>query len=77
MHRIVGPFVKMPPEQMLFCAISIGYGDRSHPANCFRAPPEEFCRFFGFDWALRSSVEMAASWQPVTCHDCDFSGVRI
>jgi nitroreductase len=52
MHRIVGPFVQMPPEQMLFCAVSIGYGDRSHPANSFRSPraaPEEFCRFFGFD----------------------------
>jgi nitroreductase len=52
MHRIVGPFVSMPPEQMLFCAISIGYGDRAHPANSFRSPraePQEFCRFFGFD----------------------------
>ncbi|HEX8810065.1 MAG TPA: nitroreductase family protein, partial [Xanthobacteraceae bacterium] len=25
MHRIVGPFVNMPPEQILFCAVSIGY----------------------------------------------------
>jgi len=52
MHRIVGAFVNMPPEQMLFCAVSIGYGDRSHPANGFRSPrtePEEFCRFFGFE----------------------------
>ena len=52
MHRIVGAFVKMPPEQMLFCALAIGYGDRSHPANSFRsqrAAPQEFCRFFGFD----------------------------
>ena len=52
MHRIVGPFVNMPPEQMLFCAISIGYGDRAHPSNSFRSPraePQEFCRFFGFD----------------------------
>jgi nitroreductase len=52
MHRIVGAFVKMPPEQMLFCALAIGYGDRSHPANSFRSPraaPQEFCRFFGFD----------------------------
>ena len=52
MHRIVGPFVSMPPEQMLFCAISIGYGDRAHPANSFRSPraePQEFCLFFGFD----------------------------
>ncbi len=51
MHAIVRPFVKMPPEQMLFCAVSIGYGDRQHPANSFRSPraaPEEFCRFFGF-----------------------------
>jgi nitroreductase len=50
MHGIVGPFVNMPPEQMLFCAVSIGYGDRGHPANSFRSPraePEEFCRFFG------------------------------
>ena len=52
MHRIVGSFVNMPPEQMLFCAVSIGYGDRTHPANSFRSPraePEEFCRFFGFE----------------------------
>ena len=52
MHRIVGAFVKMPPEQMLFCALAIGYSDRSHPANSFRSPraaPQEFCRFFGFD----------------------------
>jgi nitroreductase len=46
------PFVNMPKEQMLFCAVSIGYGDRNHPANSFRSPravPEEFCRFFGFE----------------------------
>ena len=52
MHRIVGPFVNMPPELMLFCAVSIGYGDRGHPANSFRSPraePQEFCRFFGFE----------------------------
>jgi hypothetical protein len=52
MHGIVGPFVNMPPEQMLFCAVSIGYGDRGHPANSFRSPraePKEFCRFFGFE----------------------------
>jgi nitroreductase len=52
MHHIVRPFVNMPPEQMLFCAVAIGYGDGDHPANSFRAPrakPEEFCTFFGFD----------------------------
>ena len=52
MYRIVGPLVNMPPEQMLFCALAIGYGDHAHPANNFRAPrapPAEFCRFMGFD----------------------------
>jgi nitroreductase len=52
MHHIVRPFVNMPPEQMLFCAMAIGYGDHAHPANSFRSPraaPGEFCRFFGFD----------------------------
>jgi hypothetical protein len=42
----------MPPEQMLFCAFAIGYGDHKHPANSFRSPraePQEFCKFFGFD----------------------------
>ncbi|MGA2941576.1 MAG: nitroreductase [Xanthobacteraceae bacterium] len=51
MHRLVGDFVKMPPEQMLFCAVAIGYGDRAHAANSFhspRAPVDEFCKFFGF-----------------------------
>jgi len=51
MHRIVGAFVGMPPDQMLFCAVAIGYGDHGHPANSFRsprAPVEEFCKFFGF-----------------------------
>ena len=52
MHRIVGAFVKMPPEQMLFCAVAIGYADHAHAANSFRSPRAElaeFCRFFGFD----------------------------
>ena len=51
LYRIVGPFVKMPPQQMLFCAVAIGYGDRSHPANSFRSPRAglaEFCTFIGF-----------------------------
>ncbi len=52
MHRVVAPFVNMPPEEILFCALAIGYGDHTHPANSFRSPraqPQEFCRFFGFD----------------------------
>jgi nitroreductase len=52
MYPIVGPFVKMPPEQMLFCALAIGYGDRDHAANSFRSPraaPQEFATFLGFE----------------------------
>lgn len=52
MHRIVREFVAMPPEQMLFCAVAIGYGDHAHAANSFRSPRAElsdFCKFFGFD----------------------------
>ena len=52
MHRIVVPFLQMPPEQILFCAVAIGYGDHRHPANSFRSPRaalEEFCKFFGFE----------------------------
>jgi nitroreductase len=52
MHRIVAPFVGMPPEQMLFCAVSLGYGDHNHPANSFRSPraeSAEFCTFLGFE----------------------------
>jgi nitroreductase len=52
MYRIVGSFVAMPPEQMLFCAVALGYGDHRHPANSFRsprAPLADFCSFQGFD----------------------------
>ena len=34
-HEVVRPFVGMPPEQMLFCAVAIGYGDHAHAANSF------------------------------------------
>jgi len=52
MYKIVGAYLKFPPEQMLFCGMGIGYGDRSHPVNSFRssrADPHEFCKFHGFD----------------------------
>jgi nitroreductase len=52
MHHIVRPFVKMPAEQMLFCAVAIGYADHAHPANSFRSPRaelEDFCSFLGFE----------------------------
>jgi nitroreductase len=52
MHAVVGPFLAIPPEHMLFCAVAIGHGDHSHPANSFRSPRarlDEFCTFAGFE----------------------------
>ena len=52
LYKTVGEFLKLPPEQMLFCGVAIGYGDHSHPANSFRSPRAElteFCKFYGFD----------------------------
>jgi nitroreductase len=52
LYDIVGNFIKLPPEQMLFCGVAIGYGDRKHKANDFRSPRaelSEFCKFYGFD----------------------------
>jgi nitroreductase len=52
LYQTVGDFIKLPPEQMLFCAVAIGYGDRKHKANDFRSPRaelHEFCKFYGFD----------------------------
>ena len=50
-YRTVGATLKLPPEQMLFCGVAIGYRDPNHPANQFRsprAPLDEFCTFLGF-----------------------------
>jgi nitroreductase len=52
LYDTVGEFLKIPPEQMLFCGLAVGYGDRKHKANDFRSPRAElpeFCRFYGFD----------------------------
>jgi nitroreductase len=52
LYRTVGAFLKLPPEQMLFCGMAIGYGDRKHKANDFRSPRaelSEFCKLYGFD----------------------------
>jgi len=52
LYDTVGDFIKIPPNQMLFCGMAIGYGDRKHKANDFRSPRaslDEFCTFFGFD----------------------------
>jgi nitroreductase len=52
MYKIVGALLKFPPEEMLYCGMAIGYGDRDHPVNGFRtmrAELHEFCKFYGFD----------------------------
>jgi nitroreductase len=52
MYKIVGEFLSIPPEHVLFCAVAIGHGDRTHPANSFRSPRaalDEFCTFVGFE----------------------------
>ena len=50
-HRTVDTFLKLPPEQMLFCGMAVGYGDHDHPVNSFhtrRSSSQEFCTFHGF-----------------------------
>jgi nitroreductase len=52
LYDTVGEFLKFPPNEMLFCGVAIGYGDRKHKANDFRSPRaelSEFCKFYGFD----------------------------
>ena len=52
LYDTVGDFLKLPPNEMLFCGFAIGYGDRKHKANDFRSPRaelHEFCKFYGFD----------------------------
>ena len=52
LYDTVGDFLKLPPNEMLFCGMAIGYGDRKHKANDFRSPRaelHEFCKFYGFD----------------------------
>ena len=50
-YRIVGEFLRMPPELMLFCGMALGYRDEQAPVNRLRtdrAPLEEFATFLGF-----------------------------
>lgn len=52
MHKIVGAVLKFPPEQILYCGLALGYGDRGHPVNgvrTARAELGEYCTFAGFD----------------------------
>ncbi|HEY0568357.1 MAG TPA: nitroreductase [Xanthobacteraceae bacterium] len=53
-YKTVGTFLRLPPEQMLFCGVAIGYRDPDHPANLIRSPRaalDDFCSFIGFDEA--------------------------
>lgn len=48
--QTLGSFLELPPEQMLFCGMSIGYADPDQPVNQLRAdraPLEEFVKFRG------------------------------
>jgi len=52
MHEIVRASLNIPVEQMLYCGMAIGYGDRDRTVNRLRtrrAEVSEFCRFFGFE----------------------------
>ena len=52
LYDTVCDFLKLPDNEMLFCGVAIGYGDRKHKANDFRSPRaelHEFCKFYGFD----------------------------
>ena len=41
LYDTVGEFLKIRPNEMLFCGMAIGYGDRKHKANDFRSPRAE------------------------------------
>jgi nitroreductase len=52
LYDTIGEFLNIPPHEMLFCGVAIGYGDRKHKANDFRSPRaelSEFCKFHGFE----------------------------
>src|SRR3569832_953452 len=45
LYATVGDYLKLPPNEMLFCGVAIGYGDRQHKANDFRSPRAELHEF--------------------------------
>lgn len=52
LHALVADQLKLPPEELLFCGMALGYGDKHHPVNQIRTCREQvdaFCRFIGFD----------------------------
>ena len=48
LHKIVAPSLGIPSDQMIYCGMSLGYGDRDHPANGFRSPRAELKDFATF-----------------------------
>ena len=47
-HHVVRPYLKIPPHEMFFCGMGIGYADEEALANTFesdRAPLEEIATF--------------------------------
>jgi nitroreductase len=62
-HQPLYAFLGVPPEEILYCGISVGYGDRSHPANRFRstrAPLEGFATFISEIPAAAPCVAVSA-----------------
>lgn len=53
-HKTLAPFLRLPPEHMLFCGIALGYADEAAPINRWRServPVEAFTTFEGFEAA--------------------------
>ena len=45
-HEVIRDYLKVPPEEMIFCGMSLGYADETAPINTLvseRAPLEEWC----------------------------------
>jgi len=52
LHALVASHLQLPPDELLFCGMALGYGDKDHPVNQIRTCREHvgsFCKFMGFD----------------------------
>ena len=50
-YETASRLLELPPEQMVYCGMAMGYGDYGHPADRVRQPraaAEDFCTFHGF-----------------------------
>lgn len=48
-HRLVGEYLSIPPEEMLFCGMALGYADTAAPVNALetdRAKLEDYATIF-------------------------------